>query len=1474
MFKKLLSGKQNQDATLHEKSYRLFSMGKSSAWLVLIGGTLAVFAIATLICNAVQILITILFDTHIGLLSGNLTTTGSFVISNLFSLHVLFFNEHLLEHVLIGQSLFFVHHGVAISTFIRWVAFVSLEYVVYRFFINLYAKSRNLNNNEYGDSRIATIDEVKSETVKVPDRYDYFATNSGTIAMHKFNLRGKVNKSVKQQLQGLQTHLNLNTFDQRVFSSVGYLVIFILLADFGLALIRDFGTPSRLRHWYSPYSLVADVINVLTWVLSHLFSLIQYICGGFVSTFWPSVPLYIQIPIGLVIALAIGYGIFKIAGLYYYKNHQGQQNSLDKGALAKFTKSDTSTRTTKNESTGAPIKTPHDKSQQAFSSVKQILVSLTKLYHHPVLSVKYIWFNTLSHTMNLDKGITGYYYLNPKQQNIILYGITRSGKGQMVINPLIDINSRASEQKNMIINDPKGELAAGSYKTLRERGYDVKVINIMDMSHSMSYNPLALVVTNAQQGDTGRASTECSELSYTIYDPSDKGENSYFYTSAANLFDAMVFASLALAHGQAFNDSHPKLDFSGDADKKVGLLDKAALGDQYQDALRRKQDAVWAKVTITNVLQMTSQLGGETATADGDSEASNRLIVYFTHLAHILDGLRKQYKNEGLDDVETDQLNLLDTAVQKFQQSKMAGNKTAGNIYSTFLEGLRIYQQPDVGRMTSMNSFDSTQLGFDRLLTVQFDRSLNLQNLQTELMTASFDGQKYVAGKVLEKNESHLSEIGLAQIPFEHEIDDDHFFVKLTITDERVQTGLDSTNPANQFQWLILCTKRYYDYQTVKNKKADFRQAPEVADIELNDQTKTATDHYTGKKVFYRIDMTIAAKPNSIDFDVSPLDQSSDSPLKKLVVSPDEALKINQLNFMFNQRPTALFLVTPPNRVELNQLCTFIINQTFNVLSDLALRVTKSQHIQRPLQMLLDELGNLPAIPKLDTKASIGLSQHIEMLLVFQDREQAVAIYKKNVTDIVISNCATTYYILSKSKDTIQEISDGFGERTVESTTLNHDPTRITSANYNENEIAQKVMSPDRLRRLKVGEIAILRSNDRSTIWGQDSAPLPIFDTGNYILPYSYWFLNKSFSTTDSLSSLPIVTPHKYLNLESLTISFIDIYNYMESKEPIDTAYTKSATSELKQQIKDAHLAPSIENTLLVASEGAADLKAVIQIKQQLALWKPISKLSTTAQVAALLLESLKTGAQTPNIGTDYPPLNNLAGVLAYSFNDFYSQSTEKADQISQNQRFVEWLHETEDKSQDDDETRLVRNLKQVLIAVNSYFIDIGLFSDGPDSNDQATLTSQGSQFMGEAMDYVNRYCQQNNIAIDGDKMLSIPNELKYMLGVINDYLMGDQGQTITPDAQRCLPLLAVKTIFDQELTKATQTSVNSNQNGETFAEQSNRSFGVQFSKLFILFDRIFTSAVTNKEANQDRPISQSFINLLDKFKKIDQQIS
>ncbi|ALX47642.1 VirD4-like conjugal transfer protein, CD1115 family [Lentibacillus amyloliquefaciens] len=123
----------------------------------------------------------------------------------------------------------------------------------------------------------------------------------------------------------------------------------------------------------------------------------------------------------------------------------------------------------------------------------------------------------------------------------MVIGITRSGKGETFVVPMIDVQSRASEQPSMVINDPKGELAGASYETLKERGYAVYVFNLIEHAMSMGFNPLQLVIDSWKQGRVSDAQKYANSVAFSLYH-NPNAKDPFWSNSAKSLVTAIILA--------------------------------------------------------------------------------------------------------------------------------------------------------------------------------------------------------------------------------------------------------------------------------------------------------------------------------------------------------------------------------------------------------------------------------------------------------------------------------------------------------------------------------------------------------------------------------------------------------------------------------------------------------------------------------------------------------------------------------------------------------------------------------------------------------------------------------------------------------------------------------------------------------------------------------------------------------------------
>ena len=86
-----------------------------------------------------------------------------------------------------------------------------------------------------------------------------------------------------------------------------------------------------------------------------------------------------------------------------------------------------------------------------------------------------------------------------KGAHSLVIGSTGSGKTTTFINPMIQLLAASSCKSSMIMTDPKGELFDLHSGYLKERGYDVLLLNLRDTYESSRWNPLDGIWDQYQQ---------------------------------------------------------------------------------------------------------------------------------------------------------------------------------------------------------------------------------------------------------------------------------------------------------------------------------------------------------------------------------------------------------------------------------------------------------------------------------------------------------------------------------------------------------------------------------------------------------------------------------------------------------------------------------------------------------------------------------------------------------------------------------------------------------------------------------------------------------------------------------------------------------------------------------------------------------------------------------------------------------------
>ncbi|MEG0021398.1 MAG: type IV secretory system conjugative DNA transfer family protein [Bacilli bacterium] len=131
----------------------------------------------------------------------------------------------------------------------------------------------------------------------------------------------------------------------------------------------------------------------------------------------------------------------------------------------------------------------------------------------------------------------------------LIIGSTGAGKTEMTIQPMVKVLAKKGE--SMIITDPKGEIYEKNAVELKEKGYNIVLLNFRNPQNGNCWNPLTLPYQLYVSGNQDKASELLEDLALNIlYDESSKGQDPFWEKTSAD-----YFAGLSLA---LFEDAKPE----------------------------------------------------------------------------------------------------------------------------------------------------------------------------------------------------------------------------------------------------------------------------------------------------------------------------------------------------------------------------------------------------------------------------------------------------------------------------------------------------------------------------------------------------------------------------------------------------------------------------------------------------------------------------------------------------------------------------------------------------------------------------------------------------------------------------------------------------------------------------------------------------------------------------------------------------
>ncbi|HGD0525596.1 TPA: VirD4-like conjugal transfer protein, CD1115 family [Streptococcus agalactiae] len=530
-------------------------------------------------------------------------------------------------------------------------------------------------------------------------------------------------------------------------------------------------------------------------------------------------------------------------------------------------------------------------------------------------------------------------------------------------------------------------------------------------------------------------------------------------------------------------------------DTSISLFNAIAMAliDRANETFKNGETDAWDTVTVRNIAKFLTDLGSEEVfvndfgeiieNPDRDQQVKkkSKITVYFDNLRKINQEQFSKFR---------------DMADLNFRSSDFASEETKGNVFSSMMSGINLFLQDNIAKLTSKNSIDLESVGFPRRLSVKFRSSSNVamrneyahKTAKVTITSQSVWGKTtrqvthVNAATALIDGEGYLTYVIEPKLP-------DQFLV--TIDFDHENNG-DAAIRSNVFQ---------FSAEKVYQKRGKI--------IKL--------DEYTRKPVLDCIKVTVLNKQENT------------------------LLQEEDIDLIYSDNPKVIYLVTPPNRTEYNSIVSLFLDQLFNANYELAL--SNGRKCVNRILHILDEFTNIPAIPHMDTKISIGLGQNILYYLWIQNLEQLVDKYGENVAATIQDNCSLKIYVKSTSDKTNSRFSKDLGSRTITRRRRSSNILDEANPNVSIENPKQELLTPTQLAKLQEGEAVILRGVKGRDNAGRKVTTDPIFLHEKTAFPYRYMFLQEEFDHSMTLADIPVSSEHRELDLQDIAVGAQSTFN-------------------------------------------------------------------------------------------------------------------------------------------------------------------------------------------------------------------------------------------------------------------------------------------------------------------------------------------
>lgn len=552
---------------------------------------------------------------------------------------------------------------------------------------------------------------------------------------------------------------------------------------------------------------------------------------------------------------------------------------------------------------------------------------------------------------------SGVYIVDEAPVNTMVLAMTRAGKGQTYIEPMIDMWLRETRGNNMVINDPKGELLVKNYVRASKRGYQVVQFNLINALKTDIYNPLAMAADAAREGDSTKTAMYVENIAEVFF-PIEGSGDPVWPSAANNAFKRTAYGMI---------------DFYLEEERE--MRKQAKVTHVEPKVLETRIDQMWGKVTLYNCYQFFVQLSAKKlkdpitlvneraeAMEFGDVEGDSTAQMAYQQEIDKAEPRMPIWNGEA----ELDMLTLFFNATDLLPKNTMrdlvgnadkslramgAAEKMLASVYGIAITAMSFFTDPTISTLTSgtlSQNVDFAGLSFPRRFGVRFDQNYVSREklVGTKVVWDAFEDRKFTRQlpDKLFRHDDTIGREGWARYYFDGKFPKNTAYVRLRI----FTNGSDMLMKTFYFKF----TKGYQTNLRGQSYIKDPVNGTKIVkdgiltELQMQDDGSLIEED----SVFTEKRMNISQL--SVD-DISTDQRAKDN--VKLIDDHRPVIIMPQVRY--SEQPKAVFLVTPPHLMKYAKLILILIKQLVDLNFDKSYMTKANQKPLYKTRFMLDELG-------------------------------------------------------------------------------------------------------------------------------------------------------------------------------------------------------------------------------------------------------------------------------------------------------------------------------------------------------------------------------------------------------------------------------------------------------------------------------------------------------------------------------------